>query len=150
MYSKAELKQLKIDFWEGFGSYCRFKRAFKHRKGKFILYDTKLKGVEMKFDVNREGAFVILEFNARSEEQRKEHYDEFETYRYIFDAAFPEGIVWLPSYERESGEIVGRIYLHKTGLDFHKREDWVALYEFMADNMQRMEDVFEEIRKYLD
>ncbi|OJU38635.1 MAG: hypothetical protein BGN96_03100 [Bacteroidales bacterium 45-6] len=150
MYSKAELKQLKIDFWEGFGSYCRFKRAFKHRKGKFILYDTKLKGVEMKFDVSREGAFVILEFNARCEEQRMERYREFETYRYIFDVAFSEGLIWLPNFERESGEVVARIYLHKSGLDFHKREDWVALYEFMAANMQRMEDAFEEIRVYLD
>jgi hypothetical protein len=150
MYSKAELKQLQIDFWEGFGSYCRFKKAFKHRKGKFILYDTKVKGVEMKFDVNKEGAFVILEFNARSKEEQKERYEQFETYRYILDAAFPEGQTWLPRHERESGEIVARVYLYKSGLNFHKREDWVALYEFMADNMQRMENAFEEIREYIN
>ncbi len=150
MYSKSELKQLKVDFWEGFGSYCRFKKAFKHRKGKFILYDTKMKGVEMKFDVNREGAFVILEFNASLEEQRKERYKQFETYRYVLDAAFPAGQIWLPLYERESGEIVARIYLHKSGLDFHKKEDWVAIYEFMADNMQQMEDAFEEIKEFID
>lgn len=150
MYSKAELKQLKIDFWEGFASYCRFKKAFKHRKEKFILYDTKLKGVEMKFDVGREGAFVILELNARSEEQRNARYGEFETYRSVFDTVFSEQLVWQPCYQRESGEVVARIYLHKSGLDFHKREHWVALYQFMADNMQRMEDAFEQIREYLD
>lgn len=150
MYSKTELKQLKIDFWEGFGGYCRFKRAFKHRRGKFILYDTKLKGVEMKFDVGRDGAYVIMEFNSRSEEQRKERYKQFETYRYLFEKAFSDASVWIPRYERDSGEIVARIHLHKSNIDIHCREHWVSFYEFMSVNMQKMEDVFLEIREFLD
>ncbi len=149
MYSKAELKQLKIDFWEGFGSYCRFKKAFKHRKEKFILYDTKLKGVEMKFDATREGAYVILEFNG-SEELRKERYEQFQTYNYLFEKAFPEGLIWVPLYERESGEKVARAYLHQSGLDIHRREHWIGFYEFMAEKMQLMENVFMEIKEYLE
>jgi hypothetical protein len=146
MYSKAELKELKIDFWEGFGSYCRFKHVFKHRKEKFILYDTKLKGVEMKFDATRDGAFVIMEFNSRDEDQRTERFEQFETYRHILENVFPQGLVWLPRYERESGQIVARIYLHKSGLDIHRREHWFDFYEFMSENMQRMEDAFVEIK----
>ena len=70
MYSKEELKQLKKEFWEGFGVYCSQVPALKRRKSKFMLYNTKMKGVEMKFDATREGAFVILEINLPSEKAR--------------------------------------------------------------------------------
>lgn len=150
MYSKSELKQLKIDFWEGFGGYCRFKKAFKHRKGKFILYDTKLKGVELKFDATRDGAYVILELNARSEEQRAERYGQFQDYQGLFESAFGSSVIWLPSYERESGEVVARIFLYQSGIDIHRREHWLDFYEFMSENMQRMEDVFLQIKDFLD
>ena len=60
MYSKEELKQLKKEFWEGFGTYCSLIPALKRRKSKFMLYNTKMKGVELKFDATRTGASVIL------------------------------------------------------------------------------------------
>ena len=42
MYSKEELKQLKKEFWEGFGTYCSMLPAMKRRKSKFMLYNTKM------------------------------------------------------------------------------------------------------------
>ena len=50
MYSKEELKELKMEFWEGFGLYCSLTPIFRRRKSKFMLYNTKMKGVEMKFN----------------------------------------------------------------------------------------------------
>ena len=35
MYTKDELKQLKKEFWEGFGVYCSEIPAMKRRKSKF-------------------------------------------------------------------------------------------------------------------
>ena len=63
MYTREELRQLKKEFWEGFGLFCSEVPALKRRKSKFMLYNTKMKGVELKFDATREGAFVILEIN---------------------------------------------------------------------------------------
>ena len=80
MYSKDELKQLKKDFWEGFGLFCANHPVLGKRKSKFMLYNTKMKGVELKFDANREGAFVILEFNHSSETDRLSKYEQFERF----------------------------------------------------------------------
>ena len=73
MYSKEELKQLKKEFWEGFGTYCSEIPALKRRKSKFMLYNTKMKGVELKFDATRDGAFVILEVNLHDAKARFEN-----------------------------------------------------------------------------
>ena len=75
MYSKDELKSLKIEFWESFAAYCEVQPYLKGRKKIWTLYNTKVKGVELKFDANRKGAYVILEVNHRSEDERLEMFE---------------------------------------------------------------------------
>ena len=59
MYSKEELKNLKLEFWESFAAFCEVQPYLRGRKKIWTLYDTKVKGVELKFDANRQGAYVI-------------------------------------------------------------------------------------------
>ena len=81
MYSKDELKNLKLEFWESFAAFCEVQPYLRGRKKTWVLYDTKVKGVELKFDATREGAFVILEVNHRSEEARLEMFERLTWYK---------------------------------------------------------------------
>ena len=110
MYSKDELKLLKKDFWEGFGIYCSNHPVLGKRKSKFMLYNTKMKGVELKFDANREGAFVILELNSPKEEDRLNRYEQFEKYKAVMEENFPGRLIWDFAYKLETGHEVCRIY----------------------------------------
>lgn len=150
MYSKEELKQLKKEFWEGFGLYCSQIPALKRRKSKFLLYNTKMKGVEMKFDATRNGAYVILEINLTSEEARLQRYEQFEQYKIIFEKYFPEGLIWDFAYVRESGEQVCRIYTHKPGIDIHRRIQWMEFYKFMAEEMLKLEKGFRLVKDAIE
>ena len=71
MYSKDELKKLKVEFWESFAAYCEVQPYLRRRRKMWVLYNTKVKGMELKFDVNRNGAYVILEVNHRQEDVAK-------------------------------------------------------------------------------
>jgi len=142
MYSKDELKLLKKDFWEGFGIYCSNHPVLGKRKSKFMLYNTKMKGVELKFDANREGAFVILELNNPKEEDRLKRYEQFEKYKAVMEENFPEGLIWDFAYKLETGHEVCRIYSQKTGIDIHKRIHWMEFYTFMASEMLKLEKAF--------
>ena len=90
MYTRDELKLLKKEFWEGFGLFCGSHPVLRKRKSKFMLYNTKMKGVELKFDADREGAFVIQEVNHRNENERLVRYEQFERYKVLMEE-FPEG-----------------------------------------------------------
>lgn len=150
MYSKEELKQLKKEFWEGFGIYCSHIPALKRRKSKFMLYNTKMKGVEMKFDATRDGAFVILEINLHDEQARLEKYEQFEQYKTIMEKQFPEGLIWDFAYVRESGEQVCRIYTQKNGIDLHRRIQWMDFYKFMAEEMLKLEKAFKTVKEAIE
>ena len=150
MYTKDELKQLKKEFWEGFGNYCSQIPALKKRKSKFMLYNTKMKGVELKFDANREGAFVILEINHPDATKRFEIYEKLELYKSIFEKDFPGGLIWDFAHLRECGTEVCRIYTHKPGIDIHRRIQWMEFYQFMVSEMLKLEKAFKMVKEAIE
>ena len=150
MYSKDELKLLKKDFWEGFGIYCSNHPVLGKRKSKFMLYNTKMKGVELKFDANREGAFVILELNSPKEEDRLNRYEQFEKYKAVMEENFPGRLIWDFAYKLETGHEVCRIYSQKTGIDIHTRIDWMEFYTFMASEMLKLEKAFRYVKEAVE
>lgn len=146
MYSKEEEKQLKKEFWEGFGLFCSEIPALKRRKSKFMLYNTKMKGIELKFDENRDGAFVILEINHPDLDKRFELYEKFELYKTIVEKQFPDGLIWDFAYVRECGTEVCRIYTCKIGIDIHRRIQWMEFYRFLSSEMLKLEKAFRLVK----
>lgn len=149
MYSKDELKNLKLEFWESFAAFCEVQPYLRGRKKTWVLYDTKVKGVELKFDATREGAFVILEVNHRSEEARLEMFERLTWYKDTLEMDFPEGLTWDICFVRDTGKHVARIYTAKSGIDFHRRQDWGEFFSFMASQMYLLERNFMSIAEYL-
>ena len=149
MYSKDELKNLKLEFWESFAAFCEVQPYLRGRKKIWTLYDTKVKGVELKFDATREGAFVILEVNHRGEEARLEMFERLTWYKDTLEMDFPEGLTWDICFVRDTGKQVARIYTSKSGIDFHRRQDWGEFFSFMASQMYLLERNFMSIAEYL-
>lgn len=149
MYSKDELKNLKLEFWESFAAFCEVQPYLRGRKKIWTLYDTKVKGVELKFDATREGAFVILEVNHRGEEARLEMFERLTWYKDTLETDFPEGLTWDICFVRDTGKQVARIYTSKSGIDFHRRQDWGEFFSFMASQMYLLERNFVSIAEYL-
>ena len=150
MYTREELRQLKKEFWEGFGLFCSEVPALKRRKSKFMLYNTKMKGVELKFDATREGAFVILEINHSDAARRFELFEQFEQYKTLIEKGFPEGLIWNFAYVRECGTEVCCIYTHKPGIDIHRRIHWMEFYRFMSSEMLKLEKAFRQVKEAIE
>ena len=144
MYSKDELKNLKLEFWESFAAFCEVQPNLRGRKKIWTLYDTKVKGVELKFDANRTGAYVILEVNHKREDLRLEMFERLTWYKETLEQDFPEGLIWDICFVR-----VARIYIAKEGIDFHRKQDWGEFFTFMASQMYILERNFMSIAEYL-
>ena len=152
MYKRDELKQLKTDFWNDFADYCNTIPRLVQRKQKFMLYNTRLKGTELKFDVQRHEVSVVLEINHTDYERRIELFEHFKACRMLFEEVF-DGmeIVYEPFYKLETGKEVCRIYIRLDDeMDFHRRDDWQKFYGFMARNMMRLERIFNQAKQALE
>lgn len=148
MYSREELKQLKVEFWEGFAAYCEVQPYLRGRKKMWRLYDTKVKGVELKFDANRKGAYVILEVNHSREDARLEMFEKLTWYKEQLEQGMEE-MTWDICFVRESGEQVARVYTAYEGIDLHRRAHWGEFFRFMATQMYQLEKNFLDIAPYI-
>ena len=162
-YKREELKQLKTDFWNGFADYCNTIPRLAQRKQKFMLYNTRLKGTELKFAVDRHSVAVVLEINHTDYERRIELFEHFKACRLLFDEAF-EGmeVIYEPFFVLETGKEVCRIYVNYQGtpsvdasdttpaIDYHRRTDWPQFYTFMARNMMRLERLFNQAKQAIE
>ena len=149
MYSRDELKQLKREFWISFSDYCLTIPQLASRKSQFMLYNTKLKGVELKFDATRNGAFVIMEINHTDPDRRFELFEHAQACRLLFEQELGNELIWELCDMRPEGKEVSRIYIQKMGMDMHRRDDWPQFYEFMAPMMLRMEKAFRAFKETL-
>ena len=121
----------------------------RRRRKIWTLYNTKVKGVELKFDANRQGAYVILEVNHKNEDARLEMFERLTWYKEMLERDFSEELIWNICFIRENGEQVSRIYVAKEGLDLHRREHWGEFFSFMARQMYLLERNFMRIAEYL-
>ena len=127
---------------------CEVQPYLRGRKKTWVLYDTKVKGVELKFDATREGAFVILEVNHRSEEARLEMFERLTWYKDTLEMDFPEGLTWDICFVRDTGKQVARIYTAKSGLTSTAVRIG-RVFSFMASQMYLLERNFMSIAEYL-
>lgn len=144
MYSKEVLKQLKIDFWTLFGSRSKPILAENYRKH-WLLYRTKITGLELKFSASRNDVQVILEINHKNEDKRLQYFEKLSEYRPIIEQDFDNTLEWELVHTRSAGNEVCRIFTKLEGVDIHKKENWPQMFEFMANNMIRLENNFFEI-----
>jgi len=150
MYRKDEAKQLSKEFWIVFARRCEIVPELRHKKKKWVLYDTGLSGIDLKFEVTRSEAVVMIEINSRLENRRLEIFETMQKYRILLEDGFAEPLIWDFCYQRESGQEVCRIYTSLPDVDFHRQNQWPDIFNFMIDNMLILENNFMEIKDGLE
>ena len=147
MYSREEIKQLRKDFWTMFGKRCEVHPQLMHKKRKWILHQTKISNVALKFEVGRKNAQVMIEITHRRETRRLEAFETIEKYKVLLEEGFEEGLTWDFCFMREdSYQEVCRIYHSLEGVDLHRQHQWPDIYNYFIEAMIKLESNFLEIR----
>jgi len=149
MFTKEEKKNFTQNFWSQFDAYTDTIPDLAWRKKKWILHDTKISHIVLKFDLSSDFAMVALEINHRSENRRFRVYELVERYRSILEDGFPAGLTWDFAYLNENNQEVCRIYTDIQEVDFHKRSDWSLIFPFLSEHMLRLQDNFIDIQEVL-
>jgi hypothetical protein len=143
MFSKEEVKELWQSFWQNFKTHCETHPALNFKKKRWILNETQIRGVALRFDVDRENARVILELQNKSEDRRLQIFEILERYKVIVEEGFTEGLKWEFYHQREDNKHeVCRIYAQMNNVDWHRKLDWPDIYNFFIENMLLMESNF--------
>ncbi|MBR8535004.1 DUF4268 domain-containing protein [Carboxylicivirga sediminis] len=149
MFSKEEAKQIRQLFWHKLENRTRRIPGQKGKKIKWLFDDTGIKGVDLRFDINRERAIVALEINHRSEERRLKLYEKLEACKSIFESTYGGTLEWDYLYTKDEGRDVCRVYEELAPADLYQQEQWPDVMKFMIDRMIRLEKAFLEVKDFL-
>lgn len=139
MFSKEESQLLKKEFW------TQFAQAYPM---KWLLYNTKIKDVAFKFEVDNKKAQVIYEVACRDENLRTIYYQKVESLKDILIHDYIQDIIFDQNHYLEN-KIVSRVYCEITGVSLHNKETWPTIFAFFNEKMMAFQLFFYEYEDYL-
>lgn len=140
MFSKEEAALLRKEFWTSFG------KSFPR---KWLLYNTKIKGVALKFVADKKEAMVCLDLEHSDELMNLLYYDQLLSLKSLLEAELPE-VIFDDAYELENGKIIHRIYIpFEEKFNIHNKNTWRACYEFFVEKMAILEAFFYEYEEVI-
>jgi hypothetical protein len=141
MYSKEESKNRRQLFWTMFGK--RYRR-------KWLLYDTKLKDVVLKFSFEDRRAMVSIDINHEDEVFRAYYYEKLLNLKKIMKDTVSTELIFDENYLLESGKMISRVFVMYEGVKIQKQTDWPEVYEFYNNYMGKMEVFFLEYKDFIE
>jgi vacuolar-type H+-ATPase catalytic subunit A/Vma1 len=148
MFSKEEAKKLREEFWDSFKQMSSGRRARKKLPGNWLLSQTGIKALNLRFHVDRNVAQVGIDLETRNMDKRFELFEKLESLKKILEEAMESPLIWELDYTRENGKSVSRIYLQMEGVDIYDRDTWTAAHKFMYENMMKLESFYREYGDY--
>lgn len=149
MFSKEEAKILREEFWDSFKQLSAGRRAWKKLPGNWMLDQTGIKALNLRFHVDREMAQVGIDLETRNMDKRIELYEKLESLKKLLEEAMESSMKWELEYIRENGKSVSRIYVQLEEVDIYDRSTWKRAQQFMYENMMKLESFFNEYRDFL-
>lgn len=133
MFSREESKKLRQDFWIAFGkSYPR----------KWVLYNTKIKGLAFKFHFDIKIAMVVMDVDTTDLSKRITLWDTLASLKNILLTDYLPNAQFEDSYILESQKEVSRIYVILDKVSIHNKNTWQETMQFFTANMDQFESFF--------
>ncbi|WP_111659534.1 DUF4268 domain-containing protein [Olleya aquimaris] len=141
MFSKEESKQLKQLFWTSFG------KSFPR---KWILYNTKLKGVSFKFYFDNKKAMVTLDVEDDLE-YRIKYWEKLTALKSILLDDYLPDAIYDEAYLLDNGKEISRIYVTlPQKVSIHNKNTWQDVMVFFNTHMSLFEAFFEEYKEVIE
>lgn len=135
MFSKEESKQLRQEFWIAFG------KSYPH---KWILYDTKIKGLSLKFHFNLKKATVSIHIETSDLEQRIHLWEKLVALKTILKEEYLQEVIYEEYYVLDNSKEISRVYVTKNKVSIHNKNTWQETMVFLEAKMLLLEKFFEE------
>lgn len=142
MFSREESKKLREEFWIAFG---------KSYPKKWILYNTKIKGLTFKFHFDVKKAMVIMDVETDDLEKRITLWEKVQSLKSIIesDDYLPEAR-FDDSYILENGKEVSRVFIEKSAVSIHNKNTWQETMVFLSETMLKFEEFFLDFKEVLN
>ncbi len=149
MLTKEEIKTLRLQFWSEFEDYSARKKKRLRKPAKWIMNNTGIKQLKLKFDFTETRATVGIDVETRNLDKRIDVFGKLERLKTILEKALGKPLIWELDFTLPTGKSISRAYLETSNVSIYQKEDWPTVMEFFYKNMVIFEKVYEKYKDYL-
>jgi len=137
MFSKEESRLLREEFWISFG------KSFPR---KWLLYNTKIKGLSFKFHFDTKKALVTLDLEDDLE-NRINCWEKLTALKSLLQNEYLPEAIFEEVYNLKNGKEISRIYVPlNQKVSIHNKNSWQQTMEFFNEKMSVFETFFDEYK----
>jgi len=141
MFSKEESRKMREEFWTSFG------KSFPR---KWLLYNTKLKGLSFKFHFDNKSALIALDLEDDLE-HRINHWEKLVALKAILLDEYLPDAIYNEAYFLDNEKEISRIYVPlEQKVSIHNKNTWRDVMEFFNVHMNLFEAFFEEYKEVIE
>lgn len=134
MFSKEASRKLRQEFWISFG---------KSFPKKWLLYNTKIKGLHFKFHFDTKHAFVALDLE-NDLENRIKYWEKIQSLQSIILQDYLPEAIFEDTYILDNKKEISRVYVPlDKKVSIHNKNTWRDVMVFLDDKMRLFEAFFE-------
>lgn len=140
MFSKDESKKLRQEFWIAFG---------KSYPKKWILYNTKVKGLIFRFHFGLKKAMVSMDVEHSDLGVRIALWEKVVSLKSILKAEYLPDVIFEDCFLLENGKEISRAYIELEQVSIHDKNSWQETMIFLNQHMISFERFFYEYQEIL-
>lgn len=141
MFNKEESRQLRHEFWTSFA------KSFPR---KWLLYDTKLKGLSFKFHFDTKSALVALDLEDDLE-NRINYWEKLLALKSILLEEFLSDAIFEETYYLDNFKEISRIYVSlDQDVSIHNKNTWQTVMLFFNEKMPLFEAFFYDYKDVIE
>lgn len=141
MFSREESAKLRQEFWTSFG------KSFPR---KWLLYNTRIKGLSLKFAADRKKAAVCLDLENNKAIVNELLFEQLLSLKKILVENHLPDVIYDPVFELDNGKVLHRIYVpYGQKFSIHNKNTWRDCYEFFVATMSEFKTFYLEYESYI-
>ncbi len=149
MYSIEQKKEIREEFWLKFKTYSNLLKLKNKKPGKWIMKDTGIKQLNLKFHFDEQIAYAGIEIESRNIDKRIILFDKLEKLKNILTSKTPHPLIWELDKNITQKDSSSLVYAMIKDVNIYDRNCWDKVFKFLYDVMDPIEDVFTEYVDYL-
>jgi hypothetical protein len=149
MYSAQEKKEIRQEFWTRFRDYSAIRRRQKGKPAKWIMSNTGIRQLKLKFEFDETRASVGIDIETRNLDRRIELYEKLESMKTVLHNIAGSELNWELEHLLENGKSISRISKVMENVSIYDRNCWPEIFPFFYKTMMKMEAFYEEYRDIL-
>lgn len=149
MYNKEEAKIIREKFWNEFKSWSGRKRTRAGKKGKWVMNDTGMRQIRLKFHFDEKSAVVAIEVDTKNLEKRFQLWEKLESLKALLDQSADFKVQWEIEHQLIGDKTVSRVYDEMQEVNIYDPDCWQEVKKFFYSRMTTFEEFFIEYRDFL-